>query len=371
MLVREAETAGDMARFMRFPWQVYRHDPNWVPPLLAEQRRFLDRRKNPFFEHAEVKFLLAADTAGRTRGRIAAIVNRRHVERHGEQVGFFGLFECEDDREAASALFAAAAGFLRSRGMTVMRGPENMCINDDIGLLVEGFDSPPAIMMPFNRPYYPELVESCGFRKKMDLLAYCVDAREQEIPARVARGVELCQRRYGFQVRPIDRRRFDEEINGVYRVYTEAWEENWGAVAMTRNEFDYLVAQFKGAGDPDLFLIAIVGGEVAGFSLALPDFNQVLIKLNGRLFPFGILKLLWYRRRIDRIRIVTTGILKKFRHRGIDNCFYYETWKRATAKGMPRGEMSWVLEDNAAMNNALRNLGLTVYKRYRLYDCGL
>jgi hypothetical protein len=371
VLVNEAVTDRDTDRFIRFPWKIYRGDPNWVPPLISEQRAFLDRRTNPFFEHAEVKFLLASDPAGRICGRIAAIVNHRHVERHGEKAGFFGLFECENDRRAAAALFGAAADFLRSRGMTVMRGPENMSINDDIGLLVEGFDSPPAIMMPFNRPYYPELVESCGLRKAMDLFAYYGDYRMQQLPARVARGIELCRRRHGFRVRPVDLRRFDEEIDAVYRVYTQAWEQNWGALAMTRKEFDYLVAQFKGTVDPDLFLIATVGGEVAGFSLALPDFNQVLIRLNGRLFPFGILKAMWYRRRIDMIRVVTMGILDKFRNRGIDSCFYYETWKRATAKGMHRGEMSWVLEDNAAMNNALRNLGLRVYKRYRLYGLGL
>jgi hypothetical protein len=371
MLVSEVVTSRDMNRFIRFPWKIYRHDPNWVPPLIPEYRAFLDRRKNPFFEHAEVKFLLASDTAGRICGRIAAIVNHRHVELHGEKAGFFGLFECENDHKVAAALFCAAADFLRSRGMTIMRGPENMSVNDDIGLLVEGFDLPPAIMMPFNRPYYPELVESCGFRKTKDLYAYYGDSLEQQIPARIARGIELCQRRYKFQVRPINLLRLEEEINEVYRVYTEAWEQNWGAIAMTRKEFDYLAAQFKGAMDPDLFLIATVGGEVAGFSLALPDFNQVLIRLNGRLFPFGILKLLWYRRKIDMIRVVTTGVVKKFRHRGIDSCFYYETWKRATAKGMHRGEMSWVFEDNAIMNNALRNLGLRVYKRYRLYGLGL
>lgn len=367
MLVSEALTAGDMERFIRFPWKIYRDDPNWVPPLISEYRSFLDRRRNPFFEHAEVKFLLASDATGRLRGRIAAIVNRRHVELQRENVGFFGLFECEDDPEVAAALFEAAAGFLKSRGMTVMRGPENMSVNDDIGLLIEGFDSPPAIMMPFNPPYYPALVESCGFRKNMDLYAYCGDTLKQVMPERVTRGIERCKRRYKFQVRSIDRRRLREDLDGVFRVYTEAWEENWGAVAMTRKEFDHLAAQFKGAMDPDLFLIATVGDEVVGFSLALPDFNQVLIRLNGRMFPFGILKLLWYRRKIDRVRIVTTGVLKKLRRRGIDSCFYDETWKRAAAKGMHRGEMSWILEDNAAMNNAMQSLGFRIYKRYRLY----
>jgi hypothetical protein len=211
MVVSQVITAGDMARFIRLPWKIYRRDPNWVPPLISEQRAFLDRGKNPFFEHAEVRFLLASDAAGRIRGRIAAIVNHRHVELHREKAGFFGLFECEDDPGVAAALFGAAADFLRSRGMTVMRGPENMSINDDIGLLIEGFDSPPAIMMPFNRPYYPALVESCGFRKSMDLYAYYGDTREQQIPERVVRGIELCQRRYKFHVRSIDVRRFDEE----------------------------------------------------------------------------------------------------------------------------------------------------------------
>ena len=369
--VREVVTSRDRDRFIRFPWEIYRQDANWVPPLISERREFLDPRRNPFFEHAEAKLFLACDDAGAPRGRIAAIVNRSHIELHGEKAGFFGLFECRDDPDAAAALFDAAAGFLKSRGMAVMRGPENISVNDDLGLLVEGFDSPPAIMMPYNPRYYPALVESSGFRKAMDLYAWFGDARELEIPAKITRGIELCRRRYGFQVRPIDMRRFDEEIRRIHMVYTQAWEQNWGAVAMTRKEFDHLAAQLKHVVDPDLCLIAEVGGEVAGFSLALPDFNQALIRLNGRLLPFGILKLLWYRRKIDMIRILTAGVIRKFRHMGIDSCFYYETWKRANAKGIYRGEMSWILENNAAMNNALRNLGFKIYKRYRLYDLDL
>jgi hypothetical protein len=372
MRVRDVVTSRDKERFIRFPWKIYRQDAHWVPPLIYERRGFLDPRRNPFFEHAEVKLFLVCDDSGReTLGRIAAIVNRRHIELHDENVGFFGLFECRDDPEAAAALFDAAAGFLKSRGIAVMRGPESLCVNDEVGLLVEGFDSPPAIMMPYNPRYYPALLETRGFRKSMDLLAWYGDARELVIPEKIPRGIELCRRRYGFQVRPIDLRRFDEEIRKIHTVYTEAWEQNWGAVAMTRKEFDHLAAQFKPVVDPDLCLIAEVGGETAGFSLALPDFNQALIRLNGRLLPFGILKLLWYRRKIDMIRILTTGVIKKFRHMGIDSCFYYETWKRANAKGIYRGEMSWILETNAAMNNALRNLGFRIYKRYRLYDLDL
>jgi ribosomal protein S18 acetylase RimI-like enzyme len=368
MRVREAATSADRDRFIRLPWEIYRQDACWVPPLISEVRAFLDPLRNPFFEHAEVKLFLVCDDAGAPRGRIAAIVNRRHVEQHGEAAGFFGLFECRDDPEAAAALFDAAGGFLKSRGMTVMRGPENMSVNDDIGLLVEGFDSPPAIMMPYNPRYYPARVEACGFRKSMDLCAWYGDARELEIPEKIGRGIELCKRRFGFRVRSLDLRRFDEELRSIHAVYTQAWERNWGAVSMTQKEFDHLAAQLKPVVDPDLCLIAEVGGEVAGFSLALPDFNQVLIHLDGRLFPFGIFKLLWYRRKIDMIRILTAGVIQKFRHMGIDSCFYYETWKRGNAKGIYRGEMSWILENNAPMNNALRNLGFKIYKRYRLYD---
>ena len=371
MRLREVVTARDRDLFIRFPWDIYRHDPNWVPPLISERRAFLDPRRNPFFEHADVKMFLASDDTGATLGRIAAIVNRRHIELHGEKAGFFGLFECRNDPAAAAALFAAAARFLKPRGITLLRGPANMSVNHEVGLLVDGYDLPPAIMMPYNPRYYPALVEANGFQKAMDLYAYYGDARELEIPERVTRGVEICRRRYKFRVRPLDMRRFDEEMRRVHAVYTRAWERNWGAVAMTQKEFDHLAAQLKAIVDPDLCLIAEIGDQVAGFSLALPDFNQALIRLNGRLLPFGILKLLWYRRKIDMIRIIATGIVAEFRHMGIDSCFYAETWRRAGAKGIYRGEMSWVLENNAAMNNALRDLGFRVYKRYRLYDLGL
>ena len=368
MLVSEVVTTGDRERFIRYPWALYRNDPCWVPPLVMEARALLDPRRNPLFAHAEMALFSATHESGAPCGRIAAVVNRRHNEQHGDRTGFFGLFECADDPRAAAALFDAAAGFLRSRGMTVMRGPANLSVNDTFGLLVEGFDTPPAILMPHNPAYYRGLVEGCGFRQAMDLLAYYGDARELPIPERVIRGLDLCRRRYKFQVRPLDLRRFDEEVSRLYQVYTEAWEQNWGAVSMTREEFDHLAAQLKNGLDPDLLLIAEVNGEMAGFSLALPDFNQALIKLNGRLWPFGILKLLWYRRKIDMIRVITMGVLKRFRHMGIDNYFYVETWRRSVAKGMPRGEMSWILENNAAMNNALRNLGFRIHKRYRVYD---
>jgi hypothetical protein len=368
MIVREATTRKDKDRFIRFPWKIYKNDRNWVPPLIIERKDFLDPLKNPFFEHADVKLFLAADEAGSELGRIAGVVNFNHIRAHNEKAGFFGLFECVNDQAVAKGLFDRAAGFLRAHGMEIMRGPENMSVNDDIGLLVQGFETPPMIMMPHNPPYYERLVEGYGFKKAMDLYAYYGEEKRGLIPERLERGVELARRRYKFAVRALAMNDFDTELKRIHSVYTSAWEENWGAVAMTGREFEHLAGNFRKVVDPDLCLIAEVNGEVAGFSLALPDFNQILIRLNGRLLPFGIFKLLYYRRRIDAIRIITMGVIKKYRHMGIDTCFYYETYKRGLAKGIWRGEMSWVLENNVVMNRILENLGFTVYKKYRVYD---
>ena len=366
MQVRAVATRVDLERFHRFPWEIYRGDPHWVPPLLAERRELLDPRRNPFFEHAEVELFLATE-GDAIRGRIAAIVNQRHLAAHKDGAGFFGLFECGNDPAVAAALFKAAGEFLAARGLKIMRGPANLSVNDDMGLLVEGFAAPPVIMMPYNPAYYQALVEGCGFQKAMDLLAYAGDAR-QPIPDRAARAVELCQRRYKFRVRPVSMKNFAADLEKIHQVYTQAWQDNWGAVAMTRKEFEHSAKQLKAVVAPALCLIAEVGDEVAGFSLTLPDFNQVLMHLNGRLLPFGFLKALWLKRRIDTVRVITMGVISKFRHMGIDNAFYCESWRRALELGMPRAEMSWILETNAAMNNALLNLGFTLSKRYRVYD---
>jgi hypothetical protein len=371
MIIREVEAPKDRDRFIKFPWKIYRHDRNWVPPLLLERRELLDPRKNPFFEHADVKLYLACDEAGNELGRIAAIVNFNHIRTHNEKAGFFGLFECLDHQAAANGLFAAAADFLRSKGMATMRGPENLSVNDDIGLLIQGFDAPPMIMMPHNPPYYERLLEGYGLRKSMDLLAYYGEFQSGHIVERVARRAEVARRRQNFTIRTLRMRDFDAELKRIHQVYTSAWEDNWGAVAMTDHEFDHLAKSLREVLDPELCLIAEVNGEVAGFSLALPDYHQVLIRLNGRLLPFGILKLLYYKRKIDALRMITMGVIKKFRHKGIDSCFYHETWRRAIAKGIWRGEMSWVLENNAMMKRIIENLGFIVYKKYRLYDFSL
>jgi hypothetical protein len=358
-------------RFIGVPWRIYSgRYPHWVPPLRMERRDFLDPRKNPFFEHAAVKLFLAVDERGAGCGRIAGIINRNHNDTYGDKTGFFGLFECVEHDSVAAALFGAAAGFLKAGGMEVMRGPMNMCINDDIGLLVDGFDHPPMIMMPYNPPYYEKLVTGFGFHPVMNLLAH-YSVSPGRAPLHLERGVKLARQKYGFTVRKVNMRDYDGEVRRIQNVYTSAWAENWGAVAMTDQEFKHLAKDLKMILDPDLCFIAEVDGEIAGFSLSLPDINQALIHLDGRLFPFGLFKLLWYKRRINAVRIITMGVIKKFRHMGIDACFYCETYKNAHAKGMPRGEASWILETNTTMNRALEKMGFRVYKTYRLYDLAL
>jgi len=361
-------TARDKKTFVRFPWTIYRDDPHWVPPLLIERQDFLNPAKNPFFDHADVQLFLARDAGGVLVGRVAAIVNHSHVARHGEKAGFFGLFESVDDQEVAGALFDAAAGFLRSRGMQVMRGPENMSINDDVGLLVAGFDRPPFVMMPHNPPYYQRLVEGYGFRKAMDLLAYYGEHRDPKPPERLERGMAILRKRYAFTIRPPDMKRFADEVDRIKRIYNEAWEENWNAIPMTDREFAHLAKDLKLVLDPEMCLIAEVNGEVAGFSLALPDINQALIRLNGRLLPFGLVKLLWHKRRIDRLRVIALGVLPRYRQMALSTALIYETYRRGVARGYHAAELSWILETNAAMNNALVNEGFVVHKTYRMYD---
>lgn len=227
MIIREAVTRNDIDRFIRLPWKIYRNDKNWVPPLILERRDFLNPDKNPFFEHADVKLYLASDEAGDEVGRIAAVINFNHIRTHHENAGFFGLFECADDQTVANRLFDAAGNFLRSQGMETMRGPENLCVNDDIGLLIEGFGTPAMILMPHNPPYYERLVEGYGFKKAMDLFAYYIEFKQERIPDEVLRWAEINRRRHEFTIRSLRMNDFAADLERIRTIYTSAWEDNW------------------------------------------------------------------------------------------------------------------------------------------------
>ncbi|MDD5675123.1 MAG: hypothetical protein PHC61_13220 [Chitinivibrionales bacterium] len=370
--IREVGNRAEKNRFIKFPWKVYKNDPLWVPPLLIDRKTFLDPHKNPFFKNASVKLFLACDDAGAVIGRIAGIVSRNHLKTHNDNTGFFGLFECFNDRQIADKLFDAVAVFLREQGMRTMRGPISMNVNDEIGLLINGFDTPPVVMMPHNPPYYEHLIDAYGFKKEIDWYAYYIEERSGKIPERLSRGVALTKKRYNITIRPINMKRYEQEVEKIHAVYTQAWEKNWGAVAMTDEEFHHLAKDLKLIAIPDLVLIAEVDGKIAGISVALPDINQAFKHIkDGRLLPFGIFKLLWHKRKIDMIRLTIMGVLKEYRHMGIDTCFYHDTYKKGLELGIWRCEMSQILETNTPMNNALVKLGGHIYKTYRIYDYAL
>ena len=369
--VRPAVSRRDLKRFHRVPWRIYPgRYPAWVPPLLVEERERLDRRRNPFFEHGEVVPFLAT-RRGRVVGRIAAIENRLHNEVHGDRVGFFGLFECEEDSEAARALLDAVAAWLADRGLTTVRGPATLSMNEIVGLLLDDFADPPTILMPFNPPYYAALLESWGLRKAKDLRAYWSSTAgfHEERFAGLERVV--ARSRHELSVRRLRKRRFQEEVELIRDLYNRAWERNWGFVPMTDGEIDRMARQLKPILDPELALIGEVNGQPAGFALALPDVNQALHKLNGRLFPFGLVKLFWYLRRVTRVRILTLGVEPEHRKSGLDALLYLQIFRAAVTRGYVGGESSWILEDNRVMCRALEKMGFVLRKTYRIYERAL
>jgi GNAT superfamily N-acetyltransferase len=364
--IEPVSSTADLDQFALLPWSIYKGDPNWVPPLLKDFKNLFNPEKHPFYLHSEVQPFLARRD-GKPVGRIAAIWNRNHQKFHDEPVGFFGFFECIDDVEVARALFAAAEEWLAARGLKTMRGPASFSSNEEWGLLIEGFDGPPRIMMTYNPRYYPALIEVCGFTKAKDLVAFF--KKVPEPPERLVRGAEIVARRNpDVTIRHLDMKNFSRDLNIVRDLYNRAWEKNWGFVPMTEAEIDHMAKELKPAVDPELVLIAEKAGKPVGFSLTLPDLNQALKKANGRLFPFGLIRILLEAKKIHTLRVLTLGIVPEYRLSGIDAMLYLHIFRTGARKGYDSGEFSWMLEDNIAIHRPMENLGARIYRRYRLYD---
>lgn len=366
--VRELAPGESLRPFIDLAWTINARDPHWVPPLRRTIEAVLDRGTHPYHRHAEVAYFLA-ERGGVPVGRIAASVNRLHNEYHGEQAGFFGFFEAIDDAEVASALVAAAAGWLRARGMRRLRGPMNFSTNEEgasPGVLVAGHETPPRVMMAHNPPYYGALLEAAGLAKEKDLLAYWLD--DPRPPERLVKAAERAAERDGVVLRALRLRRLREEVGIIREIYNSAWSRNWGFVPMTDAEFAYIARDLKPVVDPELCLIAEVHGQPVGFSLALPDLNRALRHLpDGRLLPFGFLKLLWHRRKIDSLRVLTLGLRPEHQNQGLATLFFLRTFQVGVARGYRAGEASWILEDNLEMRSPLEKLGAQAYKTYRVY----
>ena len=351
--------------FLEVPYLLYRRDPHWVPPLRRDEIRRLSPRHNPFLAHAEIATWIARDEAGPC-GRIAAIEDRAHNDFHHERVGWFGFFEAASAR-AATVLLSTAEQWARARGFTAMRGPVNPSLNESAGLLVDGFDDDPCLLMPFNPPQYAAFIEANGYRKAKDLLAWDIDLAVP-LGARIERLAERVRRRRDITVRRVDMRAYFRDLEILNTIYRSAWDQNWGFVPPTDAEMRQLAVDLKAIVDPDLVLFAETNGRAIACVVALPDVNQVLKRMNGRLLPFGLLHFLRRRRIITRARVLLLGVVAEHRNIGVYPLLISEAHRRAVANGYTRAEMSWTLEDNHSVNAGIAASGGALYKRYRLYE---
>lgn len=367
--VRPVLDARDQAAFIEFQYELHRDQPHWVPPLRLERREFLDPRKNPLFEYAQVRCFLA-ERDGRIAGTIAAVRNDRYGQFHPDEahVGFFGLFECGPDPEAAAALLDAASEWLKGHGLTVARGPVNLTTNDVLGVLVEGFDDDNTIMMPWNPEHYAGLLEGAGCRKSKDVFAYNLETKKYaDRLGAVARHLERGGR---IRIRQLDMKRWRQELDFVREAYNKAWSRNWGFVPWTDREMEYIAKELKPLVEPRLALVAEIDGAPAGVIVTVPDANEALKLAKGNLLPFGLLKILWKLKvsRCRRARTMIMGVLPEHRRKGLDILMIHRTIQNGVALGYERAELGWILEDNEALLGPLRQMGCTHSKTYRVYD---
>jgi hypothetical protein len=362
---KAVETKQDLKEFINLPWRIYHDYPHWVPPLKSEVAKMLTPGKYPFWNHAERELFLARDNGGAV-GRIVAIRDQHHDQVHREKAGFFGFFECVNDLEAARGLFDAARSWCKERGCTFLRGPASPSSNHEYGFLLEGFDKDPVIMMPYNPEYYLNLCEQCGFRKVKDLYAF-LKVANTGVPPRVEIALQRCRKRSHFKLRSLDPRHFKRDVEIVKTIYNGAWEKNWGFVPMTSEEMDVAAESMKPFYDPEVVIIAELDGKPAGIGLTVPNVNEVLKRLNGKMTPWGLLKFFWYKRKIKGCRALLGGCLPEFRMTGLIAEIFCETFERA-GRRYEWCELSWNLEDNELINRFDTDIGGEIYKKYRIYQ---
>jgi len=361
-----ADNPKALKQFVELPYRLYRDYPHWVPPLRIAVKELLDKAKHPFYKDAEVEFFIAQKD-GQAVGRVAAIIDKAHNRFHEENAGFFGFFECIDDQAVADALLQRARRWVFDRGAKFMRGPVSPSTNYECGILVEGFDSDPMVMMPYNPEYYPALLDRAGLRKCRDLWAWLSNANTIDIK-KIDRVADRATRSNGVTVRPIDMKNFDADVEKVWDIYNSAWERNWGFIPMSKEEFKLQGKEMKQILKPELVLLGEVGGRAVGFALALPDINQALKPAQGKLLPTGLIKILYYQRLVKSVRVLALGVVEEYRASGLAAGFYATLVRNARKLGYGDCEMSWILEDNVLMNRSLEVMGAKRYKTYRIYD---
>lgn len=369
--VLRVETRRDRRRFVAFPYALYKDSPYWVPPLRRDQARLLDPGVNPFFDHGRMQLFVALDEAKRVVGRIAGIVNEAHLAKFHDGVGFFGFFECVRDYGVAKSLFDAATSWVRSQGMTVIRGPTNPTINETSSFLVDGFDRMPSVMMPYNPPYYAEFAAKYGFERAMTFWAYFGDTRHLNVE-RLRRGVAIINRRRpSLQLRKLDPRRWADEVRMLHRLYNESFGDAWGQVPMTMAEVTHAADGMRSIIDPNLLFCVEDDGVPVGFSISLPNVNRLLRHLpTGRLMSWRLPGFLLRARygEITEMRTVLVGVVPAYRRHGLVAWIALATIENAERHGYASSEMSWIMDDNVPLKNALDHLGAVIDKEYALFE---
>ncbi|MBE9076222.1 hypothetical protein IQ241_02740 [Romeria aff. gracilis LEGE 07310] len=367
-VVRPVATAADQQAFLALPKRVYQDDPYWVPPLTESvAKQFLPT--NPFFEYGELQQFIAV-SAGEPVGRIVAAVNRRLIDREQQAVGLVGFFECMPQFEVAEALFETALGWLRDRGMTLARGPIDLSTHNSCFFLIDGFDSPPMVMMPYNPPYYPEFIEKAGWHKAKDAYAYSFPL-DRPLPSKFERAYQVA-RKAGITFRPIHTQGegFEQDCRTFYQLFTQTFAHNWSSSERTEAEFMAEAKELQSLIDPDVFIIAEDQQQMVGFFMGLPDYNIPLKRVNGRLNGLGLLKFLWFRRQIDQGRVIAIASLPEYRRKMVPLALIYLGMEGGRQKHKPyrRAELSWVWEDNMPSRRIIEAAAATIDKTYRIYE---
>lgn len=368
--VRPVSTRREQKDFLSFPWTLYRGDPNWIPPLRLSEKELVGFRPHPFYEVNRIQTFVAYRD-GQVCGRIAAIRNQGHIDRYKENLGFFGFFESVDDQEVANELFTAAAAWFAAQGISWIRGPANPSLNYTVGLLVDGFTSPPVFMMTYNPPYYERLIAGCGFVKSQDMYAYWghrdmlppISDRLAPIATQIVEHLDL-------KLRPLDKRHFMRDVRGFLSVYNRSLTNTWGFVPMSAAEVDHMAADLRYLMIPDMSVAAEVNGEMVGAVFGMPDYNPRIKQIDGRLFPFGFLRLLWRRRKIKCVRLISTNVVPEYQLFGVGLALMHAIAPRVLACGIEECEFSWVLESNRLSRGSLEKGGAKLTKTYRVFDRG-
>ncbi len=368
--VKKVTTQNDLNQFIKFPWKIYKGDRNWVPPLIMEQKKLLNQNKNPFFNDAEADYFLAFND-GQVAGRIAAIRNNTHLKYHKDDSGHFGFFECINDQAIADELFNAAKDWIKKKELKYMKGPANPSSNDVYGMLVEGFDDSPRLLMPYNPKYYINLCEGYGLQKAKDLYAWKIQSDKILASEKLKRGQEIVKKRYSLTISQLDMKNFQKDLEKFKYVYNKAWAPNWGFVPMTEEQIDAMAKEMKPLAEPSLVLFGEIEGKLVGAALVMLDYNQIFKDMNGKLFPLNFIKLFTQKKKIKWLRILTLGIIPEYQKRGLDTVFYWEILHRGIALNIHQGEASWVLEDNEMMNRGLELMNAERYKKYRIWECSV